>query len=372
MTDKFHHYAKTTQRELEYKYKITPAALRVIVKNIRHNRITKESKNLIAAYIMSAPVRNFQQRTKTIKLKFVDVCSMSKELGIKKSFLITALEQLVVVGVLSKNSESVYSIDYKKSKQLLQPSYNVQSLAWNLFKHNCTFTRKHVLSGEFNSRYTESVLRLKVFNLSDQQDLMKFTSLKQLSNLGISKSMVELVCGDYGLKLVQVRKAIDLSDFEIGEDLRNFSRIHEMQLQLPSVIVRKSLESDFINNTLGADINNPECETMNSFAGVMAWQQQVQIAKDFKTDLLLKVSDVKLTVCDFFSKKIRLTGRKFTQGLFEHWLTFKAYWNWINLVGEDTVYRQIRNQFNALYESTILKAYTLKSHSVHHLITPIG
>ena len=53
MTLKFNQLSQSTEPELGYVYKITPAAVRVFASVIKHNRVSKEQKNLIIRQLES-------------------------------------------------------------------------------------------------------------------------------------------------------------------------------------------------------------------------------------------------------------------------------------------------------------------------------
>lgn len=360
-------HAHTSEPESSYIYKMTPAALRVIVQSIKHNRISKRDKMLVAAYIMSAPVRSFQRSTKyTQKLKFIDLKLMSKELGIRVDFLRTISSQLVNANILKLVSEDVFTLNFSKSKQLLHPSYNIRSLAFNLFKSTCSFTRMDVLSGKFISLYTLSVIQVSPVLNNPSIEAMKFISIKNLRQLGIDRQMIVDAIGPLGLKLVQLKKAVDLNSCDINEDLRNFYRYKEMEVHLPTLIIKKEWEAAFAQDILSADILDPECEVMNALNGVDATSHEISLYKNHYMDFSMLVSDIKLTATKLSEDawhtnagKIRLRGRSIIADYFTRFLTIKAKIVLDRLCDLDWLQTNVSKQFNQLYVSTILKTNKL-------------
>lgn len=366
MTLKFNQLSQSTEPELGYVYKITPAAVRVFASVIKHNRVSKEQKNLISAYIMSAPVRSFKYGDYVKKEKFISVSELAKDLKIKTSFVRVILNQLATAGILKACSENLFSISYHKAQQLIYPKYKVRSLAHNLFSKKCSYTRNDVLSGDFNNVYTASVINVEKIIKSESIEEMTFISLKNLSSLGINKDMVRMAIKPYNLKMVNLKKAVDLTQCDIEEELLNFRGYKEMEVNFPTVIVKREWEESFALEIFDADITDPECEAMHSYSRMEAGEHQISLYKNNFKEFLMLVSDMKLTATDhlnerWFDKngKIRLTGRKAIADSFIRLLTIKAQLKLDKICGYDWLKTNAIRQFNGLYSSSVLKVHQL-------------
>lgn len=340
-------HAITTPVEAQYNYSCTPALLRVFVSNMKHTHVSKKSKNNIAAYIFSAPVRMIENT----KIKPFTVELLAEELSLKMEQVETIVNQLLIAGLVNRSNGIFYTI-FSKLEELISPSYNTKLLAKELFSETITFKRMDVIKDKFNLMYTNETISLgkKEFKLS---------SKKKLSSKGVSNEMVSDWCRKNNVRQAKLEKSVDLPR---GERRTNFFGINNQVITLPTMFFRNSYRQKSKYENI--DITNNECDVLTDISGIEAAALEADII--LNPHSIQRVMDSKLTVKESTYRRksySRVTGDYVYERLNEINLTTKAYLYITSMrSGLDNYFKvQSTHQFENRYASNVIKSHKLSN-----------